>query len=64
VKRLVVEGRIAPDESVVAFLTSTGLKDPETTARHLPPIPVVDPDLGSVIGALKDSYGFEVSRPA
>jgi threonine synthase len=61
-KRLVSEGEIRADETVVAFLTSSGLKDPETTARHLPPIPLVDPDLASVAGALRDSYGLDVDR--
>ena len=63
VKRLVAEGEIGPDETVVAFLTSTGLKDPETTARHLPPIPLVEPDLPSVTRALLDSYGLDVGHP-
>jgi threonine synthase len=62
-KRLVSEGEIRADETVVAFLTSSGLKDPETTARHLPPIPLVEPDLASVAGALRDSYGLEAVLP-
>lgn len=62
VRRLLEEGRIGSGETVVAFLTSSGLKDPETTARHLPAIPLVDPDVESVAAALRETYGFEVAR--
>jgi threonine synthase len=62
-KRLVEEGKIGAEETVVAFLTSTGLKDPETTARHLPSIPLVDPDLVSVVTALRESYDFDARDP-
>ena len=58
-KRLLEEGRISSGETVVAFLTSSGLKDPETTARHLPAIPLVEPDVESVAAALRNTYGFE-----
>ncbi len=64
VKRLLAEGQIRPDETVVAFLTSTGLKDPETTAAHLQPVPLVEPNLESMVAMLKESYGFEVAKPA
>ncbi|HWM09334.1 MAG TPA: pyridoxal-phosphate dependent enzyme [Solirubrobacteraceae bacterium] len=35
-RRLVTEGTIAADASVVCLLTATGLKDPATTLRRLP----------------------------
>jgi threonine synthase len=35
-RRLVRDGTIAPDASVVCVLTATGLKDPTTTLRSLP----------------------------
>jgi threonine synthase len=35
-RRLVRDGTIAPDASVVCVLTATGLKDPATTLRSLP----------------------------
>jgi threonine synthase len=59
VKKLVDEGRIQDSDLVVAFLTSGGLKDPETTAKHLPPIPLIEPNLESLRSALESTYGFE-----
>jgi threonine synthase len=61
-KRLVAEGKIRSDETVVAFLTSTGLKDPETTAAHLPPVPLIEPNLEAMSAALRETYGFEVAQ--
>ena len=43
-----------------AFLTSGGLKDPETTAKHLPAIPLIEPNLDALRSALDSSYGFNV----
>jgi threonine synthase len=47
---------IDPDSTVVAVLTSDGLKDPDTTAATLPPIPSSGTDLESVIEILRDVY--------
>jgi threonine synthase len=57
-RRMVEEGRIGSDDVVVAFLTSGGLKDPEATALHLPPIPLIEPNLEALRSALESSYGF------
>lgn len=57
-KELVDEGRIQDDDMVVAFLTSGGLKDPETTAKQLPTIPLIEPNLDSLRTALETTYGF------
>jgi threonine synthase len=62
VKRLAEDGRITDDEVVVAVLTSTGLKHTRVTADRLPQIPAVEPDLEAVLGALRQTYGFEVRR--
>ncbi|WP_292976607.1 pyridoxal-phosphate dependent enzyme [Mycobacterium sp.] len=43
---------IDPDESVVVLSTSTGLKDPGSTESHLPDLPVLDPTLTALEGAL------------
>lgn len=56
--RLVEAGAIDPDSVVVAVLTSDGLKDPETTAAALPPIPTCSAEFGSALDALADTYGF------
>lgn len=56
--RLVADGAVDPDSVVVAVLTSDGLKDPETTAAALPPIPDSSAEFDSALGTLADSYGF------
>ncbi|MCF1814589.1 MULTISPECIES: threonine synthase [Mycobacterium] len=43
---------IDPDESVVVLSTSTGLKDPGSSASHLPDLPVLEPTLTALEGAL------------
>lgn len=58
---LVRRGAVDPDSTVVAVLTSTGLKDPQTTADHLPPIPKTDADLDSALDALHTAYGFDAT---
>jgi threonine synthase len=54
--KLVADGVIDPQSKVVAILTSDGLKDPDTTAAYLPPIPLSGTDLDSVIDILRDTY--------
>ena len=54
--KLIADGAVDPDSTVVAVLTSNGLKDPDTTAAHLPPIPLSGTDLDSVIDILRDTY--------
>jgi threonine synthase len=58
-RKLVEEGRIGDDDTVVAFLTSGGLKDPDTTAKGLPGIPLIDPNLDSLLAELQGTYGFK-----
>ncbi|WP_264960914.1 threonine synthase [Mycobacterium kiyosense] len=43
---------IDADESVVLLSTSTGLKDPGPVASHLPDLPVLEPTLTALEGAL------------
>lgn len=52
------QGWIGPDETVVALISSTGLKDPTPTRRHLPESPLVEPEVEAVLRALRDAYGF------
>ena len=35
-----------------------GLKDPDTTAAHMPPIPGCGADLDSALQALHEHYGY------
>jgi threonine synthase len=59
-KKLVDEGRIQEDNQVVAFLTSGGLKDPETTSKYLPSIPLIEPNLDAMRSALASTYRFSL----
>jgi threonine synthase len=56
--RLVEAGAIDPDSMVVAVLTSTGLKDPETTANQLADIPTVDATFENTLETLREKYSF------
>lgn len=58
--RLVEEDLLREDESVVCLLTAGGLKDPETTLRHLAEIPLIEPTLEDLQRALAETYGFHV----
>jgi threonine synthase len=57
-RRLREQGWIGPDEAVVAFITSMGLKDPASTRPHLPDPPFVEPTVEATLRALRDVYGF------
>jgi threonine synthase len=61
---MIEAGALDPDETVVAFLTSTGLKDPEMTAQHLPEIPLIEPEVDQLVHLLHDTYDFDVNAPA
>jgi threonine synthase len=58
IERLRAAGVIEPDARVVALLTASGLKDAAVIQQALPPAPVVRGDLGDVMKALRDVYGF------
>ncbi len=61
--KLVQEGVIKERETVVCFLTAGGLKDPETTLKYLPDIPLIEPNLEAMAEALRTTYGVEVKKP-
>ena len=54
--KLATEGKIRPEDKVVAVLTSTGLKDPETTQKQLPEVPEIQPNMDELRAALKNAY--------
>lgn len=58
---MVERGVLDPDSTVVAVLTSSGLKDPDTTLGQLPAIPLAEPDLDSVLRAIRTTYGVELA---
>jgi len=60
VGKLIENGVIDSDDLVVAIDSSTGLKDPDTTAETLPKVPVVEPALDEVRSTLADVYELEL----
>ena len=62
IKTFVERGDIDPDRTIVAVLTSSGLKDPETTQKHLPDIQVAEPTLEGLFHFLQEVYGWEPPR--
>lgn len=52
VEQLVRNGHLDADSRVVCIATSTGLKDIGAAERRLPPVPVIEPDLGALERAL------------
>jgi threonine synthase len=61
--KILQEGVISEDDSVICFLTAGGLKDPETTQRYLHDIPLIEPNLEALEKTLAESYGFRVPAP-
>lgn len=60
IEKLAQAGKIGPNDKVVAVITSTGLKDPATTAEHLPAVPTIQPTFEELSKALKENYGYEM----
>jgi threonine synthase len=63
-KTLVESGAIDRDAVVVCVLTATGLKDPETTAKQMPEIPLIEPNVDSLGEALARTYGMDIGVEA
>ncbi|MGB3906261.1 MAG: threonine synthase, partial [Anaerolineae bacterium] len=57
IKKLRDMGKIDGDETVVALLTSGGLKDPAATQEVLPEIPLVEPSVEALREGLAEAYG-------
>ena len=51
-------GALPTDRPAVALLSSGGLKDVAVTTEQLPPIPTVSPDMDSLDGTLRATYGL------
>jgi threonine synthase len=56
--KLRTQGQAAADDTVVAVLTSSGLKDTVATAEILPPPPQIAPELAELRQALEQTYDF------
>lgn len=55
------QGWIGPDDTVVAFITSMGLKDPAASRPHVPEPPFVEPTVEATLRALREVYGYRGS---
>ncbi len=63
VKKMVQDGKIDSDETVVCVLTSSGLKFPEVTASFLQkPIGPIAPKLEELLAFLLKHYGYDLIR--
>lgn len=60
ISKLRKTGKIREDDTVVALITSSGLKDPGETAKRMPKVPLIEPNLHSMTQALKEKYGFVI----
>ena len=60
IEKLLAEGVMKKDESVVAIITSTGLKDLEATSKWLPEVPMIEPTLEAFRASLKKDYKSEI----
>jgi threonine synthase len=63
IPHMIEAGAIDEGDTVVAFLTSSGLKDPDMTAEHLPSIPVIEPDMDELLELLRTTYNFDPADP-
>jgi threonine synthase len=59
-KKLRNEGKIQPDEVVVVVLTSGGLKDPSSTSKLLPRVPLIEPSMMGLKEGLYNTYSFDL----
>ncbi len=60
IKKLVDQGKLDHDDIIIAIVTSSGLKDPNTTRKVLPEVPVIKPDLQALSSVLRDVYEFQL----
>ena len=56
-RKLAADGGLSPDESVVALITSSGLKDPESMNEY-GELPLAEPTLESLRRVLDEEYEF------
>lgn len=60
IQKLAAQGKIKADDTVVAVITSSGLKDPSSTAKRMPEVPVILPESGELSAALSNNYGIKL----
>lgn len=59
-EKLLKQGKIDPEQTVVVLITSTGLKDPDATRAVLPEIPCINPTLEEMKAAMESCYGVSI----
>lgn len=59
-EKLARDGVVRPNHKVLALITSTGLKDPDTTGTLLEEVPRIEPSIASLREAMSAVYGREL----
>lgn len=62
VMQLRAQKMLDPEQTIVAVITSTGLKDPGASRAWLPPVPAAPDDFDGLLAVLRDSYGLALDR--
>ena len=60
IEKLAAAGKIPADATVVAVISSSGLKDPESTAERMPAVPTIQPNFEELGRALREDYGVDL----
>lgn len=60
IRKLREAGEIGENETVVALLTASGLKDPEVSQRFFTSIPAIEPTLTALEETLREVYDFRI----
>ena len=58
VMQLSSQRMLDPEQTIVAVITSTGLKDPGASRAWLPPVPSAPDDFDGLLAVLRDCYGL------
>jgi threonine synthase len=62
VMQLAARKALDPEQTVVAVITSSGLKDPGATRAWLPAVPPVGDDFDALLHTLRECYGLALDR--
>src|SRR5438445_3117130 len=60
VMQLSSQRMLDPEQTIVAVITSTGLKDPGASRAWLPPVPSAPDDFDGLLAVLRDRYGLSL----
>jgi threonine synthase len=62
VMQLAARKALDPQQTIVAVLTSGGLKDPGASRTWLPPVPAAGNDFDALLRVLREAYGLPLDR--